>query len=79
MDTIGKLIVIKSKSLQIEFTNAKGKVVKMQIPDAQLSSRLAHTKETSIDDLDGIEVAFDEVQGLPKNVRDRGEKFSNLM
>lgn len=79
MATTGKLIVIKAKSLQVEFTNAKGKVVKMQIPDHQLSTRLAHTKETSIEDLDGIDVDFDEVQGQPKNVRDKGAKFSNLM
>ncbi len=79
MPTTGKLIVIKAKSLQVEFTNAKGKVVKMQIPDNQLSTRLAHTKETSIEHLDGVDVVFDEVQGQPKNVRDKGEKFSNLM
>lgn len=79
MPTTGKLIVIKAKSLQVEFTNAKGKLVKMQIPDSQLSTRLAHTKETGIEDLDGVEVVFDEVQGQPKNVRDKGEKFSNLM
>lgn len=79
MATVGKLIVIKERSLQVEFTNAKGKDVKMPVADNQLSTNIVHAKSTDIVGLNGVEVEFDEVSGQPKNVRYRGERFSNLM
>jgi hypothetical protein len=79
MATVGKLIVIKAKNVQVEFTNPKGKVVQMQIPERELSTRIAHTKEVDITALDGLEVVLDVVQGQPKNVREKGDKYSHLM
>lgn len=79
MATAGKLIVIKAKTLQVEFTNAKGKTVRMAIADSQLSTRLAHFKEVSITELEGLDVVLDEVAGQPKNVREKGDKYSTLM
>jgi len=79
MPTTGKLVVIKSKTVQVEFTNAKGKVVRMQLPEQQMSTRIAHAKDVDINALDGLEVVFDEVQGQPKNVREPGDKYHNLM
>jgi hypothetical protein len=79
MATVGKLIVIKSKSLQVEFTNAKGKVVQMQVPEAQMATPLMDAKERDIDSLQGVEVDLDVVAGLPKNIRFRGDRWSNLM
>lgn len=79
MATSGKLVVIKQKILQVEFTNAKGKVVRMPIADRQLSARLDDMKSRDIASLDGLEVEFDEVQGQPKNVRTKGDRYAMLM
>ncbi|MBX9669182.1 MAG: hypothetical protein K2X93_16270 [Candidatus Obscuribacterales bacterium] len=79
MATTGKLVVIKQKTLQVEFTNAKGKVVRMPIADRQLSARLEDVKSHDIASLEGLEVEFEEVQGQPKNVRTKGDRYALLM
>ncbi len=79
MATSGKLVVVKQKILQVEFTNAKGKVVRMPIADRQLSARLDDIKSRDIASLEGLEVEFDEVAGQPKNVRTKGDRYAMLM
>jgi CRISPR-associated protein (TIGR03986 family) len=72
--TIGKLSLVgKKKSLQVTFTNKKGNSVSMQATD--LSASLANIKATKIDELDGLEVELDEVQGQPKRIRKPGENW----
>jgi CRISPR-associated protein (TIGR03986 family) len=71
---IGKLSLVgKKKSLQVNFTNKKGKSVSMQATD--LSASLAELKATKLDELNGLEVEFDEVQGQPKRIRKPGETW----
>jgi len=70
--TIGNLSLVgKNKTLQVTFTNKNGKSVSMQATD--LSASLAELKATNLNDLDGLEVELDEVQGQPKRIRKPGE------
>ena len=72
--TIGKLSLVgKKKAVQITFTNKNGKSVSMQATD--LSASLVKLKETKLNELDGLEVEFDEVQGQPKKIRKSGERW----
>ncbi len=71
---IGKLSLVgKKKSLQVAFTNKKGNSVSMQATD--LAASLANLKATRLDELDGLEVELDEVQGQPKRIRKPGETW----
>ncbi len=72
--TIGKLSLVgKNKTLQVTFTNKNGKPVSMQATD--LSASLAELKATKLNELDGLEVELDEVQGQPKKIRKSGETW----
>jgi peptide deformylase len=65
---IGKLSLVgKKKTLQVTFTNKNGKPVSMQATD--LSASLTQLKESKLNELDGLEVELEEVQGQPKQIR----------
>jgi CRISPR-associated protein (TIGR03986 family) len=71
---IGKLSLVgKKKTLQVTFTNKNGKPVSMQATD--LSASLTQLKESKLNELDGLEVELEEVQGQPKQIRKPGEKW----
>lgn len=74
--TTGILVLIgKKKSLQVRFTNTKGKEVTMLIAEKNLSSSLTQKKHTNIDELEGLEVELEIVNGQPQKVRELGSAF----
>ncbi|WP_347242939.1 TIGR03986 family CRISPR-associated RAMP protein [Thermogutta sp.] len=68
----GLLIVNVKKQIRIKFINSKGKEVETAVPEAELS---AQVKQKPLEQLNGLEVEFDEVGGQPKKVRPVGEPF----
>jgi CRISPR-associated protein (TIGR03986 family) len=74
--TPGKLVVSK-KTLQVEFTNAKGKLVCFNIKESELSAPLAQKKKTEIAQLNGLEVELEEVAGQPTKIREKGKAFES--
>lgn len=72
----GKLVV-NNKNLQIQFINAKGKEVKFNIKETELSVTLLDKKKNAIAQLNDLEVEFEEVGGQPKQVREKGKTFGN--
>jgi CRISPR-associated protein (TIGR03986 family) len=72
---LGKLIVIKNKTLQIQFTNTKGKDVSFSIKESELSTPLLDKKKNQLAQLNGLEVEFEEAGGQPTQVREKGSNF----
>jgi CRISPR-associated protein (TIGR03986 family) len=75
--TLGKLVV-NGKTLQVKFTNAKGREVTLQIRESELSVPLTNKKKSSIAELNGLEVELEEVGGQPKQVREKGKAWEQL-
>lgn len=71
----GKIVVQKSGAVQIEFTNRKGKLVPMPVPDRELSADLTETKKQKAASLAGLEVEFVEMDGRPTKVRQKGGEW----
>jgi CRISPR-associated protein (TIGR03986 family) len=72
--TVGKLVVNK-KNVQVEFTNAKGKTVSMNIKESEMSDSLTQLKLKAIAQLNGLEVELEVVGGQPSQVREKGKPF----
>ncbi|HBL14422.1 MAG TPA: TIGR03986 family CRISPR-associated RAMP protein, partial [Cyanobacteria bacterium UBA11162] len=77
MTTIGKLVVINNKSLQVQFTNSKGNQVNLAVKESELSAPLMEKKKKAIAQLNGLEVELEEVGGQPKQVREKGKSFAS--
>jgi len=76
--TIGKLVRVgKKKTLQVRFTNKNGKEVSPNVREIELSSSLVHLKTSSPNQLDEMEVEFDEVGGQPTKIRPVGENWQS--
>ncbi|WP_071515278.1 TIGR03986 family CRISPR-associated RAMP protein [Geitlerinema sp. PCC 9228] len=71
--TEGKLLVIKGKTLQVKFTNKKGKTTTCNVKESELSGALQKQKQKDINQLDGVEVELEEVGGQPKQIREKGK------
>ena len=74
--TEGKLVV-NNRNLQVQFTNAKGNPVSMNIAELELSDSLTQLKRNAIAQLNGREVELDVVGGQPNQVREKGESFKS--
>ncbi|ELS31693.1 MULTISPECIES: TIGR03986 family type III CRISPR-associated RAMP protein [Pseudanabaena] len=72
--TVGKLVVNK-KNVQVEFTNAKGKTVSMNIKESELSDSLTQLRLKAIAQLNGLEVDLEVVGGQPSQVREKDKPF----
>ena len=76
--TTGILILKgKNKSLCAKFTNKNGKQVEMAIAERELSTSLKQKKQNNINQLEGLEVNFEEVAGKPEKVTEIGENFES--
>ncbi|MGB3517668.1 MAG: TIGR03986 family CRISPR-associated RAMP protein [Elainellaceae cyanobacterium] len=74
--TIGKLVLFgKKKTLQISFTNKKGKDVRFNVKEAELSATLKTLKTNSPEQLSGMEVELEEVAGQATKIRPVGEAW----
>ncbi|MEA5619865.1 TIGR03986 family CRISPR-associated RAMP protein [Cronbergia sp. UHCC 0137] len=73
----GKLIVIANKTLQVNFTNAKGKTGNFNIKESELSANLLEIKKTDISQLNNLEVELEEIGGQPKQIREKGKAFAS--
>ena len=74
--TIGKLVLVgKKKTLQISFTNKKGKDVSFNVKEAELSATLKTLKSSSPEQLSGMEVELEEVAGQATKIRPVGEAW----
>jgi CRISPR-associated protein (TIGR03986 family) len=73
--TTGKLIVNNNNKLQVEFTNAKGKLLTMNIRESDLSDSLTQLKLKAIAQLNGLEVDLEVAGGQPSQVREKGKPF----
>lgn len=73
----GKLIVIANKTLQVQFTNSKGKLGSFNIKESELSEDLLEIKKTAIAQLNGLEVELEEIGGQPKQIREKGKVFAS--
>ncbi len=73
----GKLRVTTNKALVLEYTSKKGKPVFAQIPQGELSADLEQLRRDSrtIQQLDGVEVEFDQEGGAVKRIRRKGQAF----
>ena len=71
----GKLVVINNKILLVQFTNSKGKQVSFNIKESELSASLTKKKKTSLAQLNGLEVEFEQVAGQTKQIREKGTLF----
>lgn len=73
----GKLRVTTNKALVLEYTSKKGKPVLAQIPQGELSADLEQLRRDSrtIQQLDGVEVEFDQEGGAVKRIRRKGQAF----
>jgi hypothetical protein len=73
----GKLRVTTNKALVLEYTSKKGKPVSAQIPQGELSADLEQLRRDSrtIQQLDGVEVEFDQEGGAVKRIRRKGQAF----
>ncbi len=73
---IGKLVLVgKKKTLQISFTNKKGKDVSFNVKEAELSATLKTLKTSSPEQLSGMEVELEEVAGQATKIRPVGEAW----
>ena len=71
--TLGVLVLLgkDKKTLQVRFTNAKGKEVSLSPKEVELSASIANQKRNAIASLDGMEVEFDIApNGQPIKVRE---------
>lgn len=76
--TLGVLVLLgkDKKTLQVKFTNAKGKEVSLSPKEVELSASIANQKRNAIASLDGMEVEFDIApNGQPVKVRERGKAW----
>lgn len=73
----GKLIVIANKTLQVQFTNSKGKLGSFNIKESELSEDLLEIKKRSIAQLNNLEVELEEIGGQPKQIREKGKAFAS--
>jgi hypothetical protein len=74
--TDGKLVVNK-KNVQVEFTNAKGKTVSMNIKESEMSDSLLQLKLKAIAQLHELEVELEVAGGQPCQVREKGKPFQS--
>jgi len=63
------------KRLQISYITAQKKYVQCSVNDEQLSLALLATKQESIDSLKNVEVEFEEENGQPVKVREKGKEW----
>jgi CRISPR-associated protein (TIGR03986 family) len=76
--TLGKLSLVgKKQTLQIAFVNKKGNTVSLSPSESALSKPLLMLKRNDPKKLDNLEVEFDEAQGLPLNIREKGQTWEN--
>lgn len=70
-------LIGKRNGLQVEFTNVKSKLVTMAPKNGELdiSQPLLDIKNANVEQLEGIEVEFEEVQGQPTKIRQKGQQF----
>jgi len=73
----GKLIVIANKTLQVQFTNSKGKLGSFNIKESELSEDLLEIKKRAIAQLNNLEVELEEIGGQPKQIREKGKAFAS--
>lgn len=73
----GKLIVIANKTLQVQFTNSKGKTGSFNIKESELSLDLLEIKKKEITRLNNLEVELEEISGQPKQIREKGKAFQS--
>jgi CRISPR-associated protein (TIGR03986 family) len=73
----GKLRVTTNKALVLEYTSKKGKPVSAQIPQGELSADLEQLRRDfrTIQQLDGLEVEFDQEGSAVKRIRRKGQAF----
>jgi len=77
--TEGTLILVgKKKNLQVEFTNLKGNLVKLAVPLLQLSVELSEKRQKNIDQLQGVAVELEEVNGQPQKIREKGKSWEGV-
>ena len=67
MATDGKLFVTNKKALQVHFTSSKGKPVKANVKESELSAELMQKKKDAISQLHEVDVEFELAGGLPSN------------
>ena len=76
--TEGKLALAKNgKTVQVIFTSKNGKVLPLTIAEAELSADLKKIQLEKADQLEGLEVEFDNIGGQPKKVRKKGGSFES--
>lgn len=70
-------LIGKRNGLQVEFTNVKSKLVTMapKNGESDISQPLLDIKNANVEQLAGIEVEFEEVQGQPTKIRQKGQQF----
>lgn len=76
-----RLNILKIKGeqkLQISFITSDKKYVQCNLNDDQLSRDLCEKKQTSINSLKNIEVEFEEENGQPIKVREKGKEWDRL-
>ncbi|MBF2056638.1 MAG: TIGR03986 family CRISPR-associated RAMP protein [Cyanobacterium sp. T60_A2020_053] len=74
--TEGTLILVgRRKNLQVEFTNLKGNLVKLAVPLLQLSVELSEKRQKNIEQLQGLIVELEEVNGQPQKIREKGKSW----
>ncbi|HLO88054.1 MAG TPA: hypothetical protein VK203_24045, partial [Nostocaceae cyanobacterium] len=71
----GKLIVSKNGTLQVQFTNSKGKQGTFNIKESELSADLLEIRKKASAQLNSLEVELEEVGGQPKQIREKGKPF----
>lgn len=76
--TVGKLVV-NNKNVQVQFTNANGKLVSFNIKESELSASLLALKGKAIAQLHDLEVELEEVGGQPKQIREKGTPFQSSL
>jgi len=67
----GNLLLTKKGKPQVEYTSKKGKEVRCNVADSELSASLI----SRLQEMDGKEVEFELVKGQPKKVREVGGEF----
>lgn len=73
-----RIVKIKGeKRLQIAYITAQKKYVQCSVDDKQLSLALLAKKQESIDSLRDVEVEFEEENGQPVRVREKGKEWEH--
>jgi len=75
--TEGTLVVVNNKTVQIQFTNSKGKPVQFNVKESELSATLMDKRKNAIAELNAVEVEFELIGGQPQKIREKGQSFQS--